>query len=74
MNEPAKVKKVFYTVNDLHTALGGIVSKAYLYEMIKRNEIVSRRLGGKIVIPATWVDKFFADMTSLPDTANQKGF
>lgn len=31
MNEPTKVKKVFYTVNELHTAPGGIVSKAYLY-------------------------------------------
>ncbi|MBO5606133.1 MAG: helix-turn-helix domain-containing protein [Acidaminococcaceae bacterium] len=69
-------QKLFYTVPELHKVLGGIVSKAYLYTMIQRGEIVTKRLGGKIVIPATWVDKYIADMTALPDvptTGTQKG-
>ena len=73
MKESTKGKKLFYTVNDLHATLCGIVSKAYLYEMVKRNEIVARHIGGKIVIPATWVDKYIADMTALPDAVNQEG-
>ena len=43
--------------------------------MVKRGEIVTRRLGGKLVIPAAWVDKYIADMTALPEDAAgaQKG-
>lgn len=67
-------KKLFYTVPELHRVLGGIVSKAYLYTMINRGQIVTKRLGGKIVIPATWVDRYIADMMALPDdTSTQKG-
>jgi len=71
--ETMKMKKVFYTVTDLYKALGGIVSKPYLYEMVKRGEIVSRRIGGKIVIPATWVDTYIAKMSALPGDNAEKG-
>ena len=60
-------KKVFYTVQDFHEALGGVVSKAYIYQMIKSGEIVARKIGGKVVIPAAWVDKYIAQMTALPE-------
>lgn len=69
-------KKLFYTVPELHQVLGGIVSKAYLYTMVKRGEIVTKRLGGKLVIPAAWVDKYISDMTALPEDSSagvQKG-
>lgn len=72
----ANARKLFYSVPELYTVLGGIVSKAYLYSMIKRGEIVTRRIGGKIVIPASWVDRYIADMTALPEEPSdgvQKG-
>ena len=66
-NQASELKKMFYTVPELYNLLGGIVSKNCIYQMVKRNEIVTKRFGGKIVIPATWVDRFIEEMTSLPD-------
>ncbi len=66
-NQAAELKKMFYTVPELYNLLGGIVSKNCIYQMVKRNEIVTKRFGGKIVIPATWVDQFIKEMTSLPE-------
>lgn len=73
--EKNEMKKLFYTIPELHRALGEIVSKAYLYTMVKRGEIVSKRIGGKLVVPATWVDKYISDMTALPEDSagTQKG-
>ena len=62
-------KKLFYTVPELHSVLGGIVSKPFLYSMVKKGEIVTRRIGGKIVIPAAWVDRYIAEMTAIPDSS-----
>lgn len=76
MENTVNTKKLFYTVPELYSVLGGIVSKAFLYTMIKRGEIVSKRIGGKLVIPATWVDKYISDMTALPEDSSagaQKG-
>ena len=47
--------KNFFTVRETAEALGNVVSKQYLYSLIRTNKIPSVAIGNKIVIPAAWV-------------------
>ena len=65
MAEKKENKKIFYSISEFHELLGGIISRGYLYEMVKSGEIKTTRLGGKIVIPAVWVDKYLSEKTGV---------
>lgn len=49
--------KNFFTVRETVEALGNVVSKQYLYYLIRNNKIPSVAIGNKIVIPAAWVQR-----------------
>jgi excisionase family DNA binding protein len=51
-------EKRFYTVQEFHDELGGIITRAQIYTMIKEGEIPVRRIGRKIVMPASWVEEY----------------
>ncbi len=65
MKKNQEKKKMFYSISAFHELLGGIIPRGYLYEMVKSGEIYSTRLGGKIVIPAVWVDKYLSEKTGV---------
>ena len=52
------MQKRYYTVAQFHEQLGGVITKAQIYNLIKRGEYPSRKIGKKIVLPAEWVDKY----------------
>ena len=58
------MEKKFFTVNDFHAELGGIISKGMIYLMIEKGEIPAKRIGNKIVLPAGWVHQFINDISS----------
>lgn len=66
--EANQKKKKFYTVKELHLALGGVVTKSQLYKMINAGTIPSRKIGKKIVLSAEWVEAFLG----IPFMAAQK--
>lgn len=49
--------KKFFTIKETVEALGNVVSRQYLYSLIRNNQIPSVAIGTKIVIPAAWVQK-----------------
>lgn len=53
-----KVKRLFYTVDELFRLMTGTVSKPTIYYLIKVGKIPSKRFGEKPLIPAAWVDDF----------------
>ena len=69
MNEAVKKKKVFYTVSDFYEAIGGIITKAQIYRMIKAGEIPVRHIGSKVILSADCVENFI----SAPFETEQKG-
>ena len=50
-----KMVKKFYSVDEFHCELGGIVTKSQIYKMIREGEIPTRRIGNKVVLSADWV-------------------
>jgi excisionase family DNA binding protein len=66
MKENYGMKKMFYSVSEFHDLLGGIISRGYLYEMVRSGEIKTTRIGGEIVIPAAWVEKYLTEKTGVP--------
>ena len=53
-----KMVKKFYSVDEFHRALGGIVTKSQIYKMIREGEIPTRRIGNKVVLSADWVTAY----------------
>ena len=53
-----KMEKIFYTVKDFHEKLGGVITRSQVYKMIEKGDIPTRKIGSKIVIPASWVDAY----------------
>ena len=53
-----KMVKKFYSVDEFHRALGGIVTKSQIYKMIREGEIPTRRIGNKVVLSADWVRSY----------------
>lgn len=52
----AKTEKLFYSVKELAELL--LVSKSFIYCKVERKEFPSRRVGKRILIPATFVKQY----------------
>ena len=52
------MQKRYYTVAQFHEQLSGVITKSQIYNLIKKGEYPSRKIGKKIVLPAEWVDKY----------------
>ena len=48
--ETKELPKVFYTVEEFHRAIGGIVTKTQIYRLINSGQIPARRFGSKVSI------------------------
>ena len=53
-----KMVKKFYSVDEFHKELGGIITKSQIYKMIREGEIPTRRIGNKVVLSADWVRSY----------------
>ena len=53
-----KMVKKFYSVDEFHKELGGIITKSQSYKMIREGEIPTRRIGNKVVLSADWVRSY----------------
>ncbi len=51
----------FYTVAEIIEKTG--LSQAFVYKSVSTGEIPSRKLGGKILIPAEWLK----EMSAIPE-------
>lgn len=56
--ETKDLQKVFYTVDEFHRAIGGIVTKTQIYRLIHKGKIPARRFGSKVILSAKWVEAF----------------
>ena len=59
------LEKKLYGIEEVQVVIPGI-SRASLYNACKRQEIPSVRIGGRIFIPAWWLEK----ITCKPKSAN----
>ena len=56
-----KSEEKFYTVSEFHNIVGNVISKATIYNGIKKGSIPVKYFGTKALIPAYWVDDFCRD-------------
>lgn len=54
----AKPRKLYYSVKELAELL--LVSKSFIYCKVESKEFPSKRLGRRVLIPATFVTKLLA--------------
>ena len=52
-----KTRKLFYSVKELAELL--LVSKSFIYCKVESKEFPSRRVGKRILIPATFIEHLF---------------
>ncbi len=64
MNEEGQRKK-FWSVKELAEYLG--VSKSLIYARVELDEIPCRRLGARILIPASFVDELMAIQSAIAE-------
>lgn len=51
-------KRHFYDLEELRTEVfDNRLSKAHIYNSVKRGEIETIKIGGRLLVPATWVNK-----------------
>ena len=55
------MKKNFYTIDDFAKEVDGCLAKSTVYRYVKQGVIPSKKLGNKILIPATYVKDFLSD-------------
>ncbi len=65
MEKNSNIEKKFYTVSEFWMLLGCVVSRAYLYELIKCGEIKTSKIGGKMLIPVSWADQYIKEKTCV---------
>ena len=59
-------ERKFFTVSQLIEYFGnGVISRGTIYLMIKKGEIPTVRIGERILIPATWVEKFMSNADDI---------
>ena len=66
--ETKELPKVFYTVEEFHRAIGGIVTKTHIYRLINSGQIPSRRFGSKVILSAKWVESFLNEPSDISGT------
>lgn len=65
------LKKKFYSVRDLHEALGGYITVQQIYRMIDKGEIPVRSIGGRIAIDGNWA-RAYVDAPCVCNGKNKK--
>ncbi len=66
--ETKELPKVFYTVEEFHRAIGGIVTKTQIYRLINSGQIPARRFGSKVILSAKWVESFLNEPFDISGT------
>ena len=56
--KPVKTRKLFYSVKELAELL--LVSKSFIYCKVEAKEFPCKRVGRRVLIPASFVEKYLA--------------
>lgn len=59
--------KKFYSVKEVQGILGGLVSVATIYNLIRKGQIPAVRFGNRALIPAYWVEEFCESAHCTPE-------
>ena len=56
-----ETEKRFYTINQFCEVISGTLSRGGIYKAVDRGEIPSKRIGKRILIPASYVRELLAE-------------